>query len=140
MKLEPGRTSLSGRPEFLQPPPPAPIAIKPLGPRHCSSCNCIDVTQIVQGEYGTDGAQKIEHKVTIELRYLKAREDCTGYLQSKGWRYRFHQGRHAMERFICRSCLAEHGFMEKEFRQKKARELRHGSQPDAYYMAICGGE
>jgi hypothetical protein len=130
VRLEPARTSLSGRPEFLQPPAKVQAAPKPLGPRKCISCGVTDVAQTIHDE--------TVHSVTIELRYLKAENELTPYLKAKGWRYRFHQGRHSMERDICRACLIAHGEMEKEFQQKRSRELKKSGNHDTYYTALCG--
>lgn len=134
MKLEPSRASLSGRPEFLRPPAPVQTSAIPLGPRFCASCGVEDVVHLAHEEGGT----RVEHSVTIELRYLKKRDDYTPRLQAQGWKPRIHQGREAMERFMCRPCIAGHEEMDKEFRQKRATELRSNQQRDTYYTAVCG--
>jgi hypothetical protein len=136
VRLEPSRSSLSGRPEFLQAPKvqtSAPVVRK----RKCSSCGLADVAQDLSGE--------LSHSVTVELRYIDgvqneqaARAKITPYLAGRGWKYKFHLGRFAMERDICRACLIAHTEMEKEFAQKRSRELKSGTQADAYYMALCG--
>lgn len=134
MRLEPGRTSLSGRPDFLRPPEPVQTSAIALAPRFCASCGCEDLIQTVHEE----GGSRIEHKVTIELKYLKKPEECTFYMQSKGWKPRILQGRPAMERFICRPCITGHELMQKEFSQKRAKELRSSANHDTFYSAMCG--
>lgn len=143
-KLEPGRISLAGQrsssfrkalalaePEVRKPAPPEP-------PRKCCSCGKDDVTRIVEGEYEPSGAQRVEHSVTIEFRYIKRPEDCTSYMQSKGWKYRKHQAKHTMERFICRPCLADRSLMQREFSSKKASDMKQGMAHDTYYSVLCG--
>lgn len=134
MKLEPSRPTLSGRPEFLRPQAPLQTSAIVQAPRRCASCNCEDVISAVH----EDGGQRVEHSVTIELRYLKKLDDCNSYLRSKGWRPRLHQARPAMERFLCRPCIVGHEIMEKEFRQKSARDRKSNVNQDGYYMAVCG--
>jgi hypothetical protein len=134
MKLEPGRTSLSGRPDFLKPQAPLQTVLPELEPRKCVSCSCDDVVHQVHAE----GDVKYEHKVTLEMRYLAKAEDLTPYLASKGWKARILQGRPAMQRFICRPCLIGHELMQKEFNRKRAKELRSSLNHDTYYTAVCG--
>lgn len=43
-----------------------------------------------------------------------------------------------MERFLCRPCIVGHEIMEKEFRQKSARDRKSNVNQDGYYMAVCG--
>lgn len=135
MKLSPGRTSLSGRPEFLRPAvvqtsAPAPVQ------RKCCLCGLLNVAHLIDGEP--------QHTVTIELRFLtaqneaQAKEKVTPYLASRGWRYRYHLGRHAMERDICRACLIAHQEIGREFQRKKSNELKANNNSDSYYLALCG--
>jgi hypothetical protein len=131
MKLEQERESLSGRQIVAEP-------IAPVGPRTCVSCGVEDVAREVEGQYGVTGQKLFEHLVTIELRYLKKPEDCTSYLKARGWSFRVHQGRPAMQRFICRPCMNAHAIMEKEFKLKRSRELGSNSNHDTYYTALCG--
>ena len=134
-KLSPGRTSLSGRPEFLR---PAPVQTSPVvaAPRQCCMCGLLDVAHLVEGEP--------HHTVTVELKFLtaqneaQAREHVSGYLKTRGWRYRYHLGRHAMERDICRACLMAHQEIGKEFARKRSNELKSHMQSDSYYRALCG--
>lgn len=135
MKLEPGRETLSGLP--FQPPPIAPPPVK-VGPRTCSACGVADVTQRIEGYFDERGETRIEHLVTIELRYLKKPEELTAYLKSKGWRGKKHQGRDAMERFVCRPCLIAQREMSQEFSRKRSKELRSSSNTDSYYRTLCG--
>jgi len=93
-------------------------------------CSKADVVQAVGDE--------VQHLVEIELRYTKERSPISTYMASKGWKYKYHLGRHALERDICIYCLAAHDEMDKEFRQKKARDLKSGKHSDGYYMALCG--
>lgn len=135
MKLEPGRASLSGRPDFLR---PAPVEKAPVVPkqRKCCMCQIPDVMHLVDNEP--------HHTVTIELRWIEAQNEAqaqqkiTDYLKARGWHYRFHLGKHAMERDICRSCLVRHQEIEQEFRRKKKEELNSSSNSESYYLALCG--
>lgn len=135
MKLEPGRTSLSGRPEFLKPAPvqmSAPVPIE----RKCCACGLKDVVHLIEDQP--------EHSVTIELHFLKAENEqqarklVTPYLASRGWRYKFHLGRHAMERDICRPCMLAHNELEQEFKRKRTNELKSNLNSDSYFLALCG--
>lgn len=131
-----GRSSLSGRPEFLQPAVAVKAPAVPVGPRICCACKQADIVQIV------DDAP--HHSVTLELRWIgalneaQARQKISGYLAQRGWRYKFHLGKHAMERDICRECLMRHREIEREFKRKKSNELKSSSNSESYYMALCG--
>lgn len=137
MKLEPGRTTLSGRPEFLR-PAPVQTSAPPVAQRRCAACNVEDIVHLVGGES--------VHTITIELRYIEAaneevgKQKVTPYLKARGWRYRYHLGRHAMERDICRPCMEAQRAMRKEFQRKRENELKSGSNSESYYLAVCGGE
>lgn len=135
MRLEPGRDNLSGA-SF--PPVAQPIKAIVLPPRKCVTCGCDDVVHRVENQFEANGEVRLEHLVTIELRYLKRPEELTPYLKSRGWTAFKHQGRDAMQRFICRPCMQAHREMENEFRQKKSKELRSSSNHDTYYRALCG--
>ena len=82
-----------------------------------------------------------EHSVTVELRYLRAlseadaKRQITDYLVSRGWRYRLHQARHAMERFICRQCLRQVTEMQRDWDRKSQEERR--TNVESYYELIC---
>jgi hypothetical protein len=100
-------------------------------------CGCPDQVSAAVGELDKLGNQRIEHRVTIELRYLKSQDECTAARRAHGWRYKLHQARHAMERFLCRPCLIATQEMSKEFGSKREKEL--GKQnADPYYLALCG--
>lgn len=103
------------------------FAPAPITPRICSVCGCPDCVLNAEGE----------HRVTIELRYLKSRGEFTPYLEARGWRYRKHQARDAMERFICRRCLIATREMSHEFKRKREKELG-AKNFDPYYLAVCG--
>lgn len=134
MKLS-DRTSLAGRPEFLR---PASQVEKPIAlvPRKCAMCGVLDVVQTWNDEP--------MHSVSIELRYIAAaneevaKQKITHYLTSRGWRFRFHLGRFAMERDICRACLVAHKELEAEFKRKRTNELKSSLKSDSYYLALCG--
>lgn len=106
-------------------------------PRMCSVCGCPDQASIVEGQANNIGQPLVEHLVTIELRYLKSPQECTPNRQAHGWRYRLHQARHAMERFVCRKCMIATREMSQEFGRKRNKELGDKNH-DPYYMAICG--
>ena len=134
MKLEPGRTSLSGRPEFLRPAVVQTPAIAPRA-RKCSMCGVSDIASEMEGEP--------HHSVTIDLRWIPAKNEAEAKQQvlgraSRGWRYKFHLGRYAMERDICRPCLIRHQEMEQEFKRKRSNESKSSMQSDSYYLAVCG--
>lgn len=113
------------------------IAAAKIAPRICSVCRRSDVASVVEGETDARGNKRIEHLVTIELRYLKSQDECTANRQTHGWRYRIHQGRHAMERFVCRVCLIATREMAQEFDRKRSKELG-AKNHDPYYLAVCG--
>jgi hypothetical protein len=100
-------------------------------------CGCADKVTILENETDPRGNKRVEHSVTVELRYMKERADCTPGLEARGWRYRLHQARHAMERFICRRCLMATREMGEEFRRKRTKELGMKNH-DPYYLAVCG--
>jgi hypothetical protein len=115
------------------------VSIAPAKPvlRICSVCGCQDKLAIIEGDLDARGQKRIEHFVTIELRYLKDQAECTPAKKAKGWRARIHQGRHAMERFICRVCLIATREMSEEFGRKRSKELGVQNH-DPYYLAVCG--
>lgn len=139
-KLEPDRSSLSGYSVKRETSSSATAPIssgKPVSVevRHCSVCGCADQT-VESGEVDPLGRKKLDHLVTIELRYLKRKEDLTPYLRNKGWRYKLHQARDAMERFICRACLREVTAMERDWARKRDGERRQNV--DNFYGVLCG--
>lgn len=98
---------------------------------------------MIQGEVDAHGRQKVDHYVTIDLRFIKsaqsdfeAKKKITPYLASRGWKYKLFQGRHAMERLICRPCLRETSIMERDW-ERKAHGDR-GSKLSGFYGALCG--
>jgi len=113
------------------------IAPIPTVARACSVCKLPDSISAPEGEFDVLGRKRVEHTVTVELRYLKSRSECTPLLESKGWRHKIHQGRDAMERFICRPCLMAKTEMRKEFQRKRDKELG-AKNYDPYYLAVCG--
>lgn len=142
MKLEPGRSSLSGRVDAVGNSPSITSAVSavplPAQIRKCSTCGIEDVAHAVQGQYEPGGEQALEHLVTIELRFLKKPEDLTARMKARGWRGITHVGCSAMQRFICRPCLEAHRIMDREFSAKRTNELKSSSQQDNYYTAVCG--
>jgi hypothetical protein len=102
--------------------------------RRCSVCGCGDQT-LESGESDPLGRKKVDHLVTIELRYLRRKEDLTLYLKNKGWRYKLHQARDAMERFICRPCLREVTVMERDWARKREGEREQNTEN--FYQLLC---
>jgi hypothetical protein len=100
-------------------------------------CGLPDRVSVVEGASDRFGDKRIEHAVTIELRYLRSRQECTASHEAHGWRYKLHQARPAMERYVCRRCLIATQEMAKEFRVKRQKELGMKNH-DPYYLAICG--
>jgi len=104
--------------------------------RACCACGKPDAVRVMDG--------KADHSVTVELKFItaqnpeQAKRQITPYLAARGWRYRFHLGRHAMERDICRECLNAHSEMSKEFSRKRTNELKSSMNSESYYLAICG--
>jgi hypothetical protein len=96
-------------------------------------CATPDQVTELEGEYDALGNKAIRHWVTIELRY----QTCTAYFKHRGWRHKIHQGRTAMERYICRACLTATREMAGEFQRKRTKELG-AKNYDPYYMAVCG--
>jgi hypothetical protein len=130
--LDPGRTSLSGRAVSNVQPPAAKGE-----PRRCCICSVEDQATPIDGEFDSMGRPKIEHLVTIELRYLKANTEAEARkLIRPPWKYRLHQARQAMERFVCRPCLRETAVMERDWTKKGAAEKRRNNQ--SYYGVLCG--
>ncbi len=90
-----------------------------------------------------------EHFVVPEVRYLKAPfeapfvpqgkpEELVPRLVGQGWSYRVFQGRHAMERMICRLCLNECEARDRVWGQmrKQALELERGTE-ETFYQILC---
>lgn len=139
-KLEPERNSLSGYSVKRETSLSATALISSVKQasaevRRCSVCGCADQT-VESGEVDPLGRKKLDHLVTIELRYLRRKEDLTLYLKNKGWRYKLHQARDAMERFICRPCLREVTEMERDWARKRDGERRQNF--DNFYGVLCG--
>lgn len=116
--------------------PASSVAVK-IVPRICSVCGCADQIVMLEGEYDAQGNKSIRHHVTVELRYLRSRSDCTQRHEAQGWRSKIHQGRQAMERFICRPDLEARREMSKEFSRKRNKELGEKNH-DPYYGILCG--
>jgi hypothetical protein len=140
-KLEPLRTTLSAKP--VSPSIASLPAAAPAQARKCTNCGTEDRAEVIQGEYDAHGNQKIEHFVTIELRYLKVKTEAEAhklispYLRRKGWSYKLFQTRHAMQRFICRPCLRELSVMERDW-DRKSKKDGAPSNLSSYYGALCG--
>jgi len=116
----------------LQPP------AAPSGPRRCVKCGIEDLVTAVSGEYDLAGQPILSHRVTVDFRWLCSKEECTPYKQQQGWRPQVIQGRPAMERFICRPCLNAGREMEREWAEKRAKELgRGGKNHENFYRSIC---
>lgn len=141
-ELAPGRKTLSGAPiSPLGKAVPQPAAATPPESRKCANCGIADCASPIEGEFDERGNQKIEHLVTVELRYLKvnteaeAKKRITAYLKGKGWRYRLHQGKHAMERFVCRPCLRALAVMERDWARKADQD--NSKNKESYYGLLC---
>jgi len=106
--------------------------------RICSVCRCEDQTIIREGQVDFAGRPIVEHLVTIELRYMRRREELTKYHETKGWSYYQHLGRHAMKRMICRDCLNQSSILRRDFERKKQSEMRQ-SNVESYYLNLCEG-
>lgn len=130
MKLAPFKETLTGKSVGS-----AGVVPTPPIPRICAICGVQDEVTVSASQTDFAGRQFIEHSVTTDLRYIKRREDVTRYFERKGWRYKFHLGRHAMERMLCRGCLNEVSFLQRDFDRKKAADSARPS--DTYYGDIC---
>lgn len=129
-------TSLSG---VAQSPEVTKHTSVPAGPRLCAVCSVHDREALIDGETDANGNTKIEHLVTIELQYIKDRTKVTAYHLVRGWRYKYHQGRHAMERFICRPCLRDAETMRRDWMRKCANDSgTRKTNHDAFYGDLCG--
>lgn len=106
--------------------------------RICARCGCEDATVVREGQKDFAGREIIEHRVTIELRYIKDRKDVTAWLKSRGWTFREHLGRPAMYRFACRQCLNDSLVVQRDFQRKQQAEMRSANL-DAYYLNLCEG-
>lgn len=131
------RTSLSGT-------PPAPRAVQPakVELRRCANCGVADQVEAIEGEYDSLGRPKVEHLVTVQLRYLKGvqsesevRRKITRSQGEHGWTYKFFQGKHAIERFVCRTCLRELDLMERDWARKGEKQE---STLGEFYGVLCG--
>ena len=116
--------------------PPKP---KPPSPRKCCKCGCEDRQEVIQGEFDERGNPLLEHWVTIELRYIKKREDLTPRLRVQGWKLKEHphQGRTAMERLICEEWMERSALMEREWLGKRRSELKQNVNDFSYYQMVC---
>ncbi len=137
-RLSPERTTLSDAPgNVTRQPSPRPVAAV----RRCSNCNVEDRAETIEGEYDAFGQPKVEHHVTVELRYLKVQTEAeaqtrlTPHMRRRGWKYKLFQGRHAMERFVCRPCLRDLSIMERDWAKKGSGDT--ASNKDSYYGALC---
>lgn len=110
----------------------------PAGPRLCSVCGDADHQVLIDGETDATGKPKVEHHVTIELQYVKDKSVLTAYRVARGWRYKFHQGRHAIERFICRPCLRGAAVMQRDWQRKVANDTgSRRANHDSFYGDLC---
>jgi hypothetical protein len=129
------RASLSGKPEFLRPAPVVQTSA-PVLRRKCCMCGKPDVVQTIEGEP--------DHSVAVELKFVTAANEdvakamVTPRMAARGWRYKLHLGRHALERDICRVCLLAHREIQHEFAAKRSSELKSSTQSESYYLALCG--
>jgi hypothetical protein len=100
-----------------------------------------DRAETIEGEYDAFGKAKVEHHVTVELRYLKVQTEAeaqtrmTPHMRRRGWKYKLFQGRHAIERFVCRPCLRDLSIMERDWASKANGD--RASNKDSYYGALC---
>src|SRR5712692_1427445 len=80
------------------------------------------------------------HLIVPEIRYLAARESLTPRLARQGWCYRRFQGRHAMERMICRPCLRANEARDRvwaKIRQEALAVEKGSADADNYYEILC---
>lgn len=106
--------------------------------RICARCNCDDATIVREGQVDFAGREIVEHKVTIELRYIKDRKEVTTWHKARGWTFREHLGRPSMVRFVCRDCLNQSSIVRRDFERKKQAEMR-ATNNDSYYLNLCEG-
>lgn len=139
-QLAPERPRLSG-PAVPNVTRRAPAIEKP---RSCPNCGVADQVEAIEGEYDHLGRLKLEHLVTIELRYLvgvqseaEAQRKIAVTERRRGWKYKFFQGRHAMERFICRPCLRESDLMRRDWERKAGKR---NSSLEEFYGVLCGND
>lgn len=67
--------------------------------RACAGCGCADRPH--------DTSEGTEHWVKTEVRYVESPEKVTPVLQSRGWAYKFFQGKHGMFRLACVECIRQ---------------------------------
>jgi hypothetical protein len=65
----------------------------------------------------------------------EAQTRLTPHMRRRGWKYKLFQGRHAMERFVCRPCLRDLSIMERDWAKKGSGDT--ASNKDSYYGALC---
>lgn len=112
------------------------------GIRRCVNCAAEDRVEPLEGEYDDLGRPKVHHLVTVELRWIlgaqsqaEAEKRITAHQRSRGWTYKFFQGRHAMQRLVCRVCLRELEIMERDWARKGGKQ---DSSLSEFYGALCG--
>lgn len=140
-KLEPGRSQLHPTTPLRELTDSGVVAgakrTTAPAPRRCALCGAEDVVHNLEGHYDATGEAVVEHSVTIQVKFLKSRDQFRGWELQRGWKYKVFQGRPAMERNICRPCLIGSQLMNKEFERKKDQELRSKNSSDSYYATLC---
>jgi hypothetical protein len=141
-RLEPSRSTLAGK--SIVPTSPTVVSARPgndCAARKCSNCHAEDRAEIIQGEYDARGNARVEHFVTVELRYLRchteaeAHKRITPYMRSRGWKYKLFQTKHAMERLICRPCLRDLSIMERDWMRKAKGDSVNNKE--SFYGELC---
>ena len=103
--------------------------------RECSVCHVPDApTRHVD----LDSEWIDDHSVTVELRWLKKKDEVSPQDKARGWKlYQgLFQGKPAMQRFICRPCLNSQTIVRKDFEKKAASELRKVND-QGFYAVLC---
>lgn len=74
--------------------------------------------------HGVVDGKSVEHLVTIQLRFIQSPSEADHKAKRAGWSYRQYQGRHAMERKICRPCMNAAEITEADARRVRQEHLK----------------
>lgn len=105
--------------------------------RKCCACGLQDAP-IRSGEIDADGNPVWDHKVVLDLVYLK-RDQLTRQEKDEGFSYVRLADQHAMVRAICRPCLQEIEDTRrawKDFKEQQRRDAENSAE-GSFYFQLC---
>jgi hypothetical protein len=104
--------------------------------RSCSRCGCADRIVTVLDD---DGNPVDEHYVKPDIAFIN-RKEITQRESKQGWRYLFFQGKDAMVRYSCESCINQQEDADDVWSilRSAAKAAEDKQKAPTFYNILCG--